>query len=210
MQADTNDILKLKSRRYRNNSTMKTRSASNQNHQTKTIAGCSMPTTSLTQCIKLLIEVKSLLFLASAFSAILMTNASAYGSEKHNHTQTSKINGKPIPAKLLPLEDSTVMLDTLDADGKRLYITKGTRRAGTRAAIHTHQHGGHTCVLSGEITSFIEGAEPVKRPAGTCYYMPPNTPMSATNLGSKDAVIIDTFLLPPGEEEITLLEQYPK
>jgi hypothetical protein len=36
--------------------------------------------------------------------------------------------------------------------------------------------------------------------------MPPNMPMAAANLGTEDAVLIDTFILPPGEPTITILE----
>ena len=56
----------------------------------------------------------------------------------------------------------------------------------------------------------MEGAKPQKWPAGACYYMPPNTIMSAANLGEEDATLIDTFSLPPGEPTITILEPgYP-
>lgn len=98
------------------------------------------------------------------------------------------------------------MLDTIDANGKQIIVTKGTRKAGTRVGIHIHEYGGHTCVLTGEITDFIEGHEPMKFPAGSCYYMPPNVPMSAANLGTEDAVLIDTFVVPPGASTITILE----
>jgi quercetin dioxygenase-like cupin family protein len=120
------------------------------------------------------------------------------------------INGLALPAVMRPLQDVSTMLDTVDANGNRLFITKGTRLAGTRVAIHMHLYGGHTCVLTGEITDYVEGSEPAKHPAGTCYYMPPNIPMSAANLGVEDAVLIDTFNLPFGVPYITILEAgYP-
>ena len=43
-------------------------------------------------------------------------------------------------------------------------------------------------------------------PAGTCYYMPADTPMSAANLGAEDVRLIDTFVLPPGAAPMTVLE----
>jgi len=46
----------------------------------------------------------------------------------------------------------------------------------------------------------------MKFPAGTCYYMPPDILMTATNLGTEDAVLIDTFNLPPGKPTITIRE----
>lgn len=127
-----------------------------------------------------------------------------------SQARVSTINGEPLTVGMFRLQDVTVMLYTIDSNGNRLYIVKGTRKDGTWAATHIHPFGGHTCVLSGEITSFLEGSEPLKRPAGTCYFMPPNVPMAATNLGTEDAVLIDAFTLPQGQEVITLLEDYPE
>ena len=116
------------------------------------------------------------------------------------------INGATPPGKLQPLANTSTMLDTKQSDGLRLLVTKGTRLAGTRVAIHVHEYGGHTCVLSGEITDFVEGKANGRYPAGTCYYMPAYTPMSAANLGKEDAVLIDTFVLPFGAPAITIME----
>ena len=124
--------------------------------------------------------------------------------------ERTTVNGKTPPGALAPLVDVTPMLDTITADGDRLLVTRGVRKAGTRVGIHVHEWGGYTCVLSGEITDFVEGREPAKYPAGTCYYMPPNTPMTAVNLGTKDAVLIDNFTVPVGGDPITILEPgYP-
>ena len=120
------------------------------------------------------------------------------------------INGERPPGDLLPLQDSFTMLDTIDADGNRLVVTQGVRKAGTRVGIHVHEYGGHTCVMSGEITDFIEGIEPKTYSAGECYYMPPNVLMTAAHLGSEDAILIDTFTLPDGEHTISICEPgYP-
>lgn len=116
------------------------------------------------------------------------------------------INGEIPQGEMLPLHDVTTMLDTIQSDGNRVVVTRGIRKAGTRAAIHVHEYGGHTCVMSGVITDFVEGHENMTFPAGTCYYMPPNTPMSAANLGTEDAVLIDTFILPEGAPTITIRE----
>jgi len=116
------------------------------------------------------------------------------------------INGSAPPGTVAPLVDMSTMIDTVQADGNRLVVWQGTRTVGTRAPIHVHDFGGHTCVLSGTMTDFLEGHEPMVFPAGTCYYMPPNTPMTAANLGLDDARLIDTFVLPPGAPTITVLE----
>ena len=134
------------------------------------------------------------------------SHASAPASAPATALDVTTINGQAPPAKMTPLQDVTTMIDTVDANGNRLVITQGTRPPGTRAAIHTHEYGGHTCVMSGEITDFMEGHEPMKFPAGTCYYMPPDILMTATNLGTEDAVLIDTFNLPPGKPTITIRE----
>lgn len=116
------------------------------------------------------------------------------------------INGTVPPGVMLPEADMSTMLDTVDDNGNRLVVWQGVRKAGTRAAIHYHDFGGHTCVLSGTITDFVEGHEPMTFPAGTCYYMPPDVPMTAANLSTDDARLIDTFVLPPWAAPMTVLE----
>lgn len=135
------------------------------------------------------------------------STAAAVASSELNIT---KINGERPPGRLERLVDVKTMMDTVDVNGKRVVVEKGVRKAGTRVAIHVHQYGGHTCVMSGEITDFMEGHPPSKWPAGTCYYMPPNLLMTAANLGTEDAVLVDTFILPPGAPLITIREPgYP-
>lgn len=118
----------------------------------------------------------------------------------------STINGTVPPGVLLPLQDISTMIDTIDANGQRLYVIQGVRKPGTRSPIHVHEYGGHTCVLSGTMTDYMEGHEPMTVPAGQCYYMPPNTPMAAANLGTEDVRITDTFTLPPGAPTITVID----
>lgn len=119
------------------------------------------------------------------------------------------INGSPPPGILQPLEDVETMIDTVTADGNRLLVVQGTRRAGTRSVIHFHDYGGYTCVLTGVLTDYVEGQPPRAYPAGTCYYMPPDVPMTAVNLGTEDARLIDNFALPPGAMPMTALEPDP-
>ena len=145
--------------------------------------------------------MKKLILLAS----VLMLSSACNSASQWTYPITT-INGATPPGKLQPLANTSTMLDTKQSDGLRLLVTKGTRLAGTRVAIHVHEYGGHTCVLSGEITDFVEGKANGRYPAGTCYYMPANTPMSAANLGKEDAVLIDTFVLPFGAPPITIME----
>jgi hypothetical protein len=120
------------------------------------------------------------------------------------------VNGQVIPARILLLQEKSVMLDAVDERGNRVLVIRGKRLAGTRAAIHMHLVPGHTCILSGEITAFFEGREPTSHPAATCFILPEYRPMAAANLGTVDAMIVDHFSLPPpGMSEAKMLERYP-
>ncbi len=119
---------------------------------------------------------------------------------------TTTVNGTTPPGTAASLSEMTVMLDTVQADGQRLLVQQGIREPGTRAPIHSHDFGGHTCVLSGTITDFVEGKDPATFSAGSCYYMPPDVAMTAANLGTDDVRLIDTFVLPPDAPTIIVLE----
>lgn len=117
------------------------------------------------------------------------------------------LNGAPLPVPVAPLADTRVMMDIIDSKGMRVVVVQGTRKPGTRAPIHVHDFGGHTCVFSGEITIFMEGHAPQRQPAGTCYDMPPAMLMSAANLGREDVLLTDTFTVPPGQPLMTVREK---
>lgn len=117
-----------------------------------------------------------------------------------------KINGEVPPGELLPLEGSTTLLNVVNNDCKRVFISKGTRKAGTRVGIHVHRYGGYTLVLSGAITDFVQGQPNKTYTAPSGYYMPPCTPMSAANLGDTDAELIDIFIGEPNTPFIEVLE----
>ena len=116
------------------------------------------------------------------------------------------INGTVPPAIVEHLHDEWRMLDAVEGDGLRHIVLQGTRRVGTRSPIHVHEVGGQTCVLTGAMTLFMEKQDPVTYQAGACYYMPADTPMSAANLGTEDAQLMDIFVLPPGVPYFTPLE----
>jgi quercetin dioxygenase-like cupin family protein len=142
----------------------------------------------------------------SLVAALVLSSCGDDSEMAMDFPPTSTINGEVPPGRMYPLVDVTTMLDTITADGDRLVITRGVRLAGTRVGIHVHEYGGQTCVISGTITDFVEGQEPAVFPEGTCYYMPPNTPMSAANLEDVPAILIDTFKVPPGAPTITVIE----
>lgn len=121
-------------------------------------------------------------------------------------TSTTTINGEVPPGVPTKLVDLTVVTDTVQVDGDRLLVMQGLRKPGTRAPIHYHSYGGRTCVLKGTMTDFVEGMEPMIFPAGTCYDMAANTPMTAANLGEEDVLLVDTFVLPPRDASIIVVE----
>lgn len=120
----------------------------------------------------------------------------------------TEINGAVPDGELKPLQNvqSLVPAGLIDSFGREVILHRGIREAGTRVGIHIHEYGGYTLVLSGTITDFVEGQANSTYHAGQWYYMPPNTPMAAANLGTEDAELIDIFLVPPGQPEITIIE----
>jgi len=113
------------------------------------------------------------------------------------------INGEILPMQpSLAKEQSMEMNQTI---GKMtLFTHKTLREKGTRAPIHVHPFGGQTCVVSGEMTLYMDGAKPARKVAGECYWMPPKIRMSGVNTGDTDALMFDTFLVDT-EEDIWII-----
>ena len=122
----------------------------------------------------------------------------------------TEINGQILPPEIemKPLQNVIDLVPPgyIDSFGREVVIHSGIREAGTRVGIHIHEYGGYTLVLSGTITDYVEGIDPMRHGPGDWYYMPPNTPMSAANEGAVDAELIDIFLVPPGQPSITIIE----
>ena len=119
------------------------------------------------------------------------------------------INGQTLPGKMKPLQNVIDLVPSgyIDSFGREVVIHRGIREAGTRVGIHIHEYGGYTLVLSGTITDYVEGMDPMVHGSGDWYYMPPNTPMSAANNDeSVHTELIDIFIVPPGQPEITIIE----
>lgn len=113
------------------------------------------------------------------------------------------INGEVPPMQpTLAKEQSLEMNQKI---GKMTLFTHRTVRAkGTRAPIHIHPFGGQTCVVSGEMTLYMDGAAPARKVAGECYWMPAVSRMSGVNTGDTDAVMFDTFLV-DNEDDIWII-----
>lgn len=119
----------------------------------------------------------------------------------------SLINGKPLPMVAAKSTSETIVLNTKEGLGDKELITFRTVRAkGTRSPIHMHPHGGQTCVLSGEMTLYLDGAEPLKASAGSCYWMPPNRRMSGVNTADGETIMLDSFVVPTGSDIWVVVE----
>lgn len=121
------------------------------------------------------------------------------------------VNGTVPLGNLEVMEGDEPAIDTV-IDGKRLLVNVGIRKAGTRVGIHVHESGGLTFVMGeqGAITDFVEGFPERTFPTGTYYYMPYNTPMSASNRTDSDVQLIDIFYFPVDGLPITIIEEgYP-
>ena len=120
--------------------------------------------------------------------------------------QVELINGKKLPGVIQGLTNTKTLVDRTRPDGNRILAVRGIRLPGTRVPIHVHDHSGLTCVVSGQITDFVEGENDQVFGPGECYYMPEKTPMSAANLGQDPVMLIDVFVLPPGEAPMRVVE----
>ncbi len=116
------------------------------------------------------------------------------------------INGAAPPGTPTLAFKSTELSLQPSAPGFETAIIETVRKAGTRAPIHTHDFGGTTCVVTGEMTLYLEGAEPARAPAGTCYFMPPGRLMTGVNSGTQTAVMHDIFTVPVGDPTWTVHE----
>jgi quercetin dioxygenase-like cupin family protein len=115
------------------------------------------------------------------------------------------INGEVPPGDPTAVDESVTLLDVVDGELQHL-VYRDTRRPGTRSPIHEHPYGGTTCVISGEMTLFLEGSEPQVAQEGECYWMPPGLPMTGVNTGVDYAVMIDNFAVVPGQPVWYVLE----
>ena len=124
----------------------------------------------------------------------------------HDGETVVTINGEIPPNKPTALTESTIVVDVVE-DGQRRVVFRDERPAGTRSPIHEHPYGGVTCMVSGEMTLYLEGSEPQKVGPGQCYAMPPGRPMTGVNTGDGVAVLFDIFTVPEGEAVWKVVEE---
>lgn len=130
-----------------------------------------------------------------------------------NIPRSDEINGRK-----LPMRPSKSMFETrlltepqLDARGNptgmMLVTSRTVRERGTRSPIHVHPYGGQTCVISGEMSLYLEGTDEVKVAGpGECYWMPAGRRMSGVNTADQATFMIDTFVIPRGEQVWIVVE----
>lgn len=130
-----------------------------------------------------------------------------------NIERSDKINGKVPPNKpsKTMFESRVITQDILDATGKptgwTIVTSRSVRDQNTRSPIHVHPHGGQTCVVSGEMSLYLDG-EPTVQTAGPgeCYWMPAGRRMSGVNSADSRTIMIDTFVVPKGEQVWIVVE----
>ncbi len=130
-----------------------------------------------------------------------------------NIERSDLINGKPVPMKATKsmFETRLLTVPQLDAKGKPtgmvLVSSRTVREKGTRSPIHVHPFGGQTCVISGEMSLYLEGTDEVKKAGpGECYWMPAGRRMSGVNSADSATFMIDTFVIPAGEQVWIVVE----
>jgi len=111
----------------------------------------------------------------------------------------STLNDNELPGVIARSIKQEQLTSVPDGQGFQFIVEKTTRAAQTRTPLHKHEHGGKTCVLEGEMTLYMEGAQPQRAIAGDCYDMPAGLVMAGINTGDKNAVMYDIFTIPVGQ-----------
>ncbi len=151
---------------------------------------------------------RAVMVAVTAATCIALAGCSSTDASMDHSTDemVSTVNGEVPPNPVTKVTSSSVILDVTE-DGTRHLVMQDVRPAQTRAPIHLHPYGGMTCVVSGEMTLYLEGAEPQVAGPGQCYWMPPGTPMSSVNTGGIEAVLNDIFNVPEGEPIWEVIEK---
>lgn len=121
-----------------------------------------------------------------------------------NIERSNLINGEvpPMTPSKSMFEMRLLTIDLMNAKGEKtgwtLITSRTVRQQGTRSPIHVHPFGGQTCVVSGQMTLYMDGAEPFVADAGECYWMPPGRRMTGVNTAGSATIMMDTFVVPMG------------
>ena len=123
-----------------------------------------------------------------------------------NIERSNLINGEVPPMTPSKSMFETRLLTENYSNGWQVVTSRTVRQQGTRSPIHVHPYGGQTCVLSGEMTLYMDGAEPLVAGPGECYWMPPGRRMTGVNTAESATFMIDTFFVPKGEQVWIVVE----
>ena len=129
-----------------------------------------------------------------------------------NIERSDRINGQDPPNKpsKTMFESRLLTQDILD-EGKPtgwvIVTSRSVRDQGTRSPIHVHPHGGQTCVVSGEMSLYLDGETTIQKAGpGDCYWMPAGRRMTGVNSADSRTIMIDTFIVPKGEQVWIVVE----
>lgn len=87
----------------------------------------------------------------------------------------------------------TPLLDRIVDGPTQTTVFLTQRKSRTRTPMHTHDVGGVTCLLKGEMSLYVEGEKRLRVRAPGCYYMPSGKKMIGYNSGDSTAVFYDMF-----------------
>ena len=107
------------------------------------------------------------------------------------------INGQRLSATPA-LSEKTITVYDYVKDGFEYASFTNTRAAGLRVAAHIHPITSKTTVLQGEVTIFMDGAEPQVFKTGDTYEMPAFVRMAPLSSGDVPMVVQDFFVIPVG------------
>jgi quercetin dioxygenase-like cupin family protein len=130
-----------------------------------------------------------------------------------NIERSNLVNGKippNTPTKTM-FESRLLTEPQTDAKGNKtgmvLVTSRSVRDKGTRSPIHVHPFGGQTCVVSGEMSLYLDGEPEIKVAGpGDCYYMPAGRRMTGVNSADTRTIMIDTFVVPAGDQVWIVVE----
>jgi hypothetical protein len=130
-----------------------------------------------------------------------------------NIERSNLINGKVLPntpSKTM-FESRLLTVPQLDSKGKptgwTTVTSRSVRTSNTRSPIHVHPFGGQTCVVSGEMSLYLDGETNIQTAGpGDCYWMPAGRRMSGVNSANGPTIMIDTFVVPTGEQVWIVVE----